>query len=254
MLKKRSQKKIGTFRDYFQMIVEVMLFVFFINAFLLQTYVIPTPSMENSMLVGDHLLMDKVSYSGYLNGFDRFFLPQVTIKRGMIIAFSGPSEIYGNKTVKNLVKRVIALPGETIKLIDNKVFINGKPIHEPYACFKEGGGIADFPPEFPDFWHHKFPDGYRAFVVDTDLGKAFLVPEGHYFCMGDNRNNSFDSRGWGPLPEKYILGKPWRVYWSYDSTSSEYLNAGFVDKVKDFFRTILNFFSKTRWERTFKKY
>lgn len=262
MLKKKTdiqanqpgQKMPGAMREYCQLLIEVMLFIFFINTFLLQTYVIPSPSMEDSMLIGDHLLVDKVSYSPFINGLDRFFLPRVTMKRGMIVAFSGPSEINRGKPAKNLVKRVIALPGETIKIIDNSVFIDGKLIAEPYACFKGGGGIANFPPEFPDFWHYEFPHKYRTSVVDTPIGKAFKVPGDHYFCMGDNRDHSFDSRGWGPLPGTYIIGRPWRIYWSYASTGSEYLHSGFIERVKDFFRTVLHFFSGTRWERTFKKY
>ncbi|UCH94264.1 MAG: signal peptidase I [Candidatus Aminicenantes bacterium] len=244
----------GQFKDFVKLSVEVILFIFFINTFLLQTYVIPSSSMENSMLIGDHLLVDKVRYSRSLCGIDGIFLPQVPIGRGMIVTFSGPSEINHGQKAKNLVKRVIALPGDTIKILNNKVFINGEPIDEPYACFKGLGGIAYFPPASQGFWHHEFPRKYRDSLVDTPQGKAFLVPEGHYFCMGDNRNNSFDSRSWGPLPENYIIGRPWRIYWSYASTSSDYLEQGTLEKIKDFFRTIFNFFSKTRWERTFKKY
>jgi signal peptidase I len=242
------------FKDFFKLMVEVLLFIFFINTFLLQTYVIPSPSMENSMLVGDHLLVDKVKYSRSFSGVDGFFLPQVPIRRGTIVTFSGPNEINHGEEAKNLVKRVIALPGEAIKVIDNRVFINGKCLDEPYVYFKGMGGISNFPSEFPGIWHREFPRKYRDMVVDTPLGKAFLVPPGHYFCMGDNRNNSFDSRSWGPLPENLIIGSPWRIYWSYASDSSDYFESGVLHKIKDFFITILNFFSKTRWERTFKKY
>jgi signal peptidase I len=242
------------FKDFIKLMAEVLLFIFFINTFLLQTYVIPSPSMENSMLVGDHLLVDKVKYSRSFNRGDSFFLPQVPIQRGMIVTFSGPSEINRGKEAKNLVKRVIALPGETIKIINNRVFINGIFLDEPYVCFRGIGGNSNFPSEFPGFWHREFPRKYRDSVVDTPLGKAFLVPPGHYFCMGDNRNNSFDSRSWGPLPENYIIGSPWRIYWSYASTGSEYLESGILHKIKDFLITIFNFFSRTRWERTFKKY
>jgi signal peptidase I len=242
------------FKDFLKLIAEVLLFIFFINTFLLQTYVIPSPSMENSMLVGDHLLVDKVKYSSSFSSVDGFFLPQVPIRRGTIVTFSGPSEINRGEEAKNLVKRVIALPGETIKIINNRVYINGKPLDEHYVCFKGIGGAANFPLEFPGFWHREFPRKYRDSVVNTPLGKAFLVPRGHYFCMGDNRNNSFDSRSWGPLPENYIIGSPWRIYWSYASTNSDYLESGIFHKIKDFFVTLFNFFSKTRWERTFKKY
>ena len=248
----RAEK--GQFKEFFKLIVEVLIFIFFINTFLLQTYVIPSQSMENSMLIGDHLLVNKVKFSRALGAVDGVFLPQSPIRRGMIVTFSGPNEINHGQEAKNLVKRVIALPGETIKIIDNQVFINGEPISEPYTCFKGSGGIEYFPPDFPGLWYHEFPRQFRDSLVETPLGKAFLVPEGHYFCMGDNRNNSFDSRCWGPLPENYIIGSPWRIYWSYSSTSHDYLEAGVVDKIKDFFVTLINFFPRTRWERTFMKY
>jgi len=255
-IKNREENRVeqGQFKDFFKLIIEVLLFIFFINTFLMQTYVIPSQSMENSMLIGDHLLVNKVKFSRALGKIDGLFLPQVHIKRGMIVTFSGPNEINHGEEAKNLVKRVIGLPGETIKIIDNQVFINGKPISEPYACYKGGGGVGYFPPEFPGLWHPAFPVKYRKSLVDTPIGTAYLIPHGHYFCMGDNRNNSFDSRSWGPLPERYIIGSPWRVYWSYASTSNDYRKSGFVNKIKDFFFTIMNFFPKTRWERTFLKY
>jgi signal peptidase I len=241
-------------KDFFKLAVEVAIFIFFVNTFLLQTYVIPSPSMENSMLIGDHLLVDKVKYSHSLGKLDGVLLPQQPIRRGMIITFSGPAEINRGEPAKNLVKRVIGLPGDTLKIIDNRVFINGKVITEPYVSLKGYSVLANFPPAQPGYWHREFPRQYRDCVVDTRLGKAFLVPEGHYFCMGDNRNNSFDSRSWGPLPGDYIVGSPWRVYWSFASKGSDYLDTGTVRKVRDFFHTLFNFFSKTRWERTFKKY
>jgi signal peptidase I len=244
----------GQFKDFLKLMAEVLLFIFFINTFLMQTYVIPSPSMENSMLVGDHLLVDKVKYSRSLSSVDRFFLPQVPIRRGTIVTFSSPSEINRGEAAKNLVKRVIALPGETIKIVDNCVYINGKILDEPYVCYKGRGWRSNFPPEFPAFWHREFPRKYRDSVVYTSLGKVFLVPPGHYFCMGDNRDNSFDSRCWGPLPENYIIGSPWRIYWSYSSTSDDYLELGILQKIKKFFVTIFNFVPRTRWERTFKKY
>lgn len=252
--KKRKEKDTISIRGMAAVVAEVVMFVFFVHAFLLQTYVIPTPSMENSMLIGDHLVVDKVGYSRSLNSVDGFLLPHVKIKRGMIVTFLGPNEINTNHPVKNLVKRVIGLPGDTVKVVNDNVYVNGDRLYEPYACFKSGGGISNFPPRFEGAWHPAFPEKFRDSVVMTPIGKAFLVPKGHYFCMGDNRNNSFDSRGWGPLPESYIIGRPWRVYWSFASTARDYQDTGMVGKVKDFFRTIFNFFTKTRWERTFKKY
>jgi signal peptidase I len=249
-----KKQGVTAFREYLELIAEVVIFVFFINAFLLQTYVIPSSSMEDTMLVGDHLFVDKVAYSQSLGYIDRLFLPQHPIERGMIVTFSGPYEINNGMEPKNLVKRVIALPGDTIRVDRGLVFVNNKMINEPYRVFKDRPPMDIFPPDNPFRWHSEFPRKFRDSLVDTLQGKAFKVPEGYYFCMGDNRNHSFDSRAWGPVPAQYIIGKPWRVYWSYESTSSEYLTPGFMHKIKDFFSTIANFFTKTRWNRTFKKY
>jgi signal peptidase I len=254
LLKEDKVKGTSLIREYFELIAEVIIFVFFINAFLLQSYVIPSSSMEKTMLIGDHLLVDKVCYSQAVGGIDRILLPQVKIKSGMIVTFTGPNEIYNKRKEKNLVKRIVATPGDTIKIAEEKVYINGKLIEEPYVNFKGIKPRDQFPPESPLNWHYEFPRKFRESIVDTEIGKAYKVPEGHYFVMGDNRNFSFDSRFWGPLPKDLIIGKPWRVYWSFESTSSDYMTPGVKHGLKDFFHTITNFFSKTRWERTFKKY
>ncbi|MCU0287875.1 MAG: signal peptidase I [Acidobacteria bacterium] len=252
--KEEKKREISIFREYFELISEVIIFVFFVNAFLLQTYVIPSSSMEDTMLIGDHLIVDKVAYSKSLGSLDNIFLPQRPLERSMIVTFSGPFEINKGLEAKNLVKRVIALPGDTIRVDRDKTYINGQEISEPYKVYKDRPAMDIFPPDNEYRWHPEFPIKFKNSLVDTPNGKAFLVPQGYYFCMGDNRNHSFDSRSWGPVPEQYIIGKPWRVYWSYESTYNEYMTPGFVHKLKDLFNTIINFYKKTRWKRTLLKY
>jgi hypothetical protein len=99
----------------------------------------------------------------------------------------------------------------------------------------------------------EFCERFKDSLIDVDGQKGFKMPEGYYFCMGDNRDHSYDSRFWGPVPIDYIIGKPWRIYWSYESTTDEYLTPGIEHKIKDLAMTVVNFFSKTRWERTIKK-
>lgn len=242
----KKPREVSIFREYFELIAETLIYVFFVMTFLLQSFVIPTGSMEDTLLVGDHLFVDKVAYSRSLGGIDRLFLPQTPIERGMIVTFKAPHEMD-----KEYVKRVIALPGETIQLIDKQVYIDGKPLEEPYTFYKGGGfSIDDFP---TDQWHYYFPYPFRLQVVDTPQGKAFKVPENHYFCMGDNRDDSLDSRYWGPVPAQYIIGKPWRIFWSYQSTRHEYIDITPLDKMKDLAKTIINFIPKTRWNRTIRK-
>lgn len=275
---KKKAKETGGIREYVDMILEVLVLVFFINAFLLQSQAIPTPSMVDTMLIGDHLLVDKVALSPSLGKWDRFLYPHLDIERGMIITFKGPAEME-----KDYVKRVIALPGETIFIRDKKVYINTKPIEEPYLYF-EGEYKEDFGDNFPLVtariidqignksylpFYMKDAEGRLDYHASAKLCKrfdkcvtwdetlqtrVFKVPAGHYFCMGDNRDNSYDSRFWGPVPEEYIIGKPWRIYWSYESTTDEYLNPGLLHKIKSLFKTVINFVGKTRWNRTFMKF
>ncbi|MGE5343295.1 MAG: signal peptidase I [Candidatus Omnitrophota bacterium] len=218
-----NQDNRGLFHESLEMISETLLYVFFVMTFLLQSFVIPTGSMLENILIGDHILVDKVAYSPSLGNIDRLMLPHLHIQRGMIVTFKSPPDLE-----KEYVKRVIALPGERIKIINKKVYINGKMLNEPYTYFKDPN----------------IEEGQR------DNFSEFLVPAGHYFCMGDNRDNSYDSRYWGTVPAEFIIGKPWRVYWSYDSSTEEYLTSDFWYKVKDIGKTLVGFISKTRWNRT----
>jgi len=223
---KKPEREISLYRVYFELITETLVYVFFVMTFLLQSFVIPTGSMQDNILIGDHILVDKVAYSYSFGILDGFMFPQLKIKRGMIVTFKSPAEMD-----KEYVKRVIGLPGETIKIINKKVYINGEPQDEPFTFYKD--------PHIENSYRDNFPE--------------FKIPENHYFCMGDNRDNSYDSRFWGPVPAHYIIGKPWRIYWSYESTTDEYLTPGFWQKIKDIGKTFWNFFTKTRWERTIMK-
>lgn len=223
---KKNERKSGSFRENFELITETLIYVFFVMTFLLQSFVIPTGSMEDNILVGDHILVDKVAYANSLGTLDSIMLPILEIKRGMIVTFKSPAELE-----KEYVKRVIGLPGERIKIVNKKVYINNKPLDEPYTFFKD--------PNIQTSYRDNLPE--------------FKVPENYYFCMGDNRDNSYDSRFWGAVPADFIIGKPWRVYWSYESTTDEYLTPGFWYKIKDLAKTIINFIPKTRWTRMLKE-
>ena len=260
LLKARRQE-IGVFREYLELIAEVLIYVFFVMTFLLQSFVIPTGSMETNLLIGDHLLVNKVAYSRSLGFLDRLLLPQEKVKQGMIVTFKSPEDLD-----KQYVKRVIGEPGDVIKIIKRQVYVNGIPIEEKYKRHIDQKSYSfdnsddmhlilrdNFPLEKPYGLPPQYDWKFRENLVNTELGRAFQIPAGHYFCMGDNRDNSSDSRWWGPVPQEYIIGKPWRIYWSYESSTEEYLNTNILHKIKDIFKTIINFFSKTRWERTIKK-
>ena len=242
-----KERTVSVFREYFELIVEVLIFVFFLNTFLMQSFVIPSPSMENTLLIGDHLLVSKVAHSRSFSRLDNALLPQISIQRGMVVTFKAPPEMK-----KEYVKRVIGLPGDRLRISGKKVHINGRPLTEDYTVFTSVDYRAEFPPQNNYDWDSKFPFHLRQTRKNTDNSLDYIVPQGHYFCMGDNRDRSFDSRFWGPVPADYIVGKPWRIYWSYESNSDEYLTPGFIHKVKDLALTAVRFFTHTRWDRTVK--
>jgi signal peptidase I len=247
---KKSKSKLS---ENIGMLLEVLVVVFFANAFLVQAFAIPTSSMETTMLIGDHILVDRVAYSRSLSPVDGLLLPQVKISRGMKLAFKSPPEIKaGNLARLYYVKRIIGLPGEVLKVVDNQVYIDGRPIEEPYKNLSAPPAVSpNFPPETEFGWPAEFPKEYRACVVDTPMGKGFKIPEKHYFCMGDNRNVSADSRIWGPLPADCIVGKPWRAYWSTDVSTEDMLGKNVLVRAKDF---VTGVFTKTRWNRILMKY
>ena len=207
----------------YRLICEILLFIFFVNTFLLQSFVIPSGSMQNNLLIGDHLLVDKFSYAQSVGWLDARIFPSQPIARGSIVTFKSPVE-----PGKEYVKRVVGLPGERIRIEGNIVYINDRPLKEAYVHFLEGR---------PGQFH-----GETMSEVE--------IPDHSYFCMGDNRWNSSDSRFWGPVHRDLIVGRPWLVYWSYESDRDEYIGGNLFSKIKDLALTVVNFISKTRWERT----
>ncbi len=216
-----------------------LLLYLFATTTLVQAYVVPTGSMEGNILVGDHMLVDRVAFADP-GPFGRHILPYRDVQRGDIVAFLYPEDIR-----QTYVKRVIGLPGDRIHLEDGQVIRNGRRLEEPYTQH-----IATFPDPYRD----NFPQSPEAFT--TPRGRDMLehhvqngeliVPPGALFALGDNRENSLDSRYWGLVPRSYVVGKPLLVYWSYDAPTAdlEEWSVGHVIDVAE------HFFTRTRWNRT----
>ncbi len=245
--KVKKERTVSVLREYFELIVETLIYVFFVNTFLLQSFVIPTASMEKTLLIGDHLLVNKVAYARSLSPLENTLLPLVTIQRGMVVTFKAPPDME-----KEYVKRVIGMPGDRLRIRGKQVYINDRPLDETYVRFTSVENGTEFPPQNYYDWYFQFPYDLRQTQKNPDGSLEYIVPADHYFCMGDNRDNSFDSRFWGPVPADYIVGKPWRIYWSYQSESEEYLTPGIIYKIKDLALTVVHFFTRTRWDRTVK--
>jgi signal peptidase I len=225
--------KKSTLREYFESIVIAVILALFIRTFVVQAFKIPTGSMENNLLIGDHLLVNKFVFGPTETGAERTLLPVGTIKRRDIIVFKYPEE-----PDRDFIKRVIGLPGETVEVREKKVYINGTALDEPYVHF-----LA--PASAPSELHE-----VTSFDVRERFGPV-TVPADQYFMMGDNRDNSADSRYWGFLRRDYIKGKALVIYWSYQAEREDYQDESAGATVKGLVSVFAHFFTRTRWDRMF---
>ena len=217
-------------REYFESIVIAVILALFVRTWVVQAFKIPTGSMENNLLIGDHLLVNKFVFAPTTGALDRTMLPVRDIRRGDVVVFKYPDE-----PERDFIKRVIGLPGETLELRNKKVYINGQPLDEPYVHFLEPASDAQ---------------EITSFDVRERYGPV-TVPDGQYFVMGDNRDNSQDSRYWGFLPRNYIKGKALMIYWSYESGRDDYMDDGLGATIRRLGSVVVHFFTRTRWERIF---
>jgi signal peptidase I len=218
-----------------------IIILLFATSTIAQPFVIPTASMESTLMTGDHLVVDKLAYSphGALAGR---VLPYGDVKFRDIIVFRFPPDIS-----QTYVKRVIGLPGDRIRIEGKEIYRNGVKLVEPYVQHIDSFRVPyrdDFPSTLVPVG--TYPAGLRMLAENVRDGEV-IVPGGKYFAMGDNRDDSSDSRYWGFVPRENIIGKPLLVYWSYEAPTSDLTgySAGHILDVAT------HFFTKTRWNRTF---
>jgi signal peptidase I len=219
----------------------------FIITFIVQAFQIPSESMENTLLIGDYLLVDKSRYGG--GGFGDAIMPYRPIRHGDIIVFKYPVD-----PSQHFVKRVIGTPGDRVRLVNRRVYVNGIAQQEPYVHYLGRGPDAfrdDFPrvnlpvPDLEGDWWMEM----KKLVEDGQL----IVPEGSYFVMGDNRDDSKDSRYWGFVPRENIVGRPLLIYWSVRNMDDEMADSPTAgDKLLHFAYAATHLWQITRWDRTFR--
>ena len=226
---------------------------------LLQAFVIPSGSMENTLLVGDHVLVDKLIYAPS-DAVTQHLLPYRDVQRGDIIVFHKPVPEPDGTYMDYLVKRCIGIPGDRIHLRNGIVYLNGVAQNEPYAAMPVNDGDPqhafnlyrdDFPSIPPDpndthvtpSWMVDLPNH----IVDGDL----VVPPGFVFAMGDNRTKSLDGRYWGFVPRENIVGRPLFVYWSFQTPADQIDKTSLPDRIGFMGHILLHIFDQTRWSRTF---
>lgn len=228
--------------------VTILLLLFTTTA-IAQPYVIPTGSMEDNLLVGDHLFVDKLAYSP-AGTISRHLLPYQEPKHGDIIVFRYPPDVS-----QTLVKRLIGVPGDRLKIVNGIVFRNGIRLNEPYVYHKYAydPALDNFPN--PCCRPVKEESALRAqqAMLERDVRNGeVVVPENFYFGMGDNRDNSSDSRYWGFIPRDNIIGKPFLIYWSYRAPTEDLIGESAGSLLTHAIDLGEHFFTRTRWNRTFK--
>lgn len=244
-----SEKLIGdTWSATVQSVAGTVAIAVFVVTFLAQAFTIPSESMEQTLLIGDYLLVDKLCYG--TGGIWQRLLPYRNVRRGDIIVFHypvNPSQAF--------VKRVVAIPGDRLRLINKRVYINDTPLNEPYVQYITNVRSPyrdDFPrTDVPDYsvdarWWKEMP----KLVENHQL----IVPEGHYFVLGDNRDDSQDSRYWGFVPRRNIIGRPMVIYWSSSGLNNDLTGSPTAgDRLYHFAYAVTHVFQITRWGRTFRR-
>lgn len=224
------------FREYAEALLIAAIFLRFANTFVLQTFYIPSGSMEETLLVGDHLFVNQFIYGPHPTALEKSILPSREVQRGDIVVFRSPRE-----PGIDVVKRCIGVGGDTVQVVGKQLYLNGKRVDD--TAFAVHQDPKTYPPDDP----YLPPE-----AQGRDTFGPVQVPPNHYFLMGDNRDKSYDSRYWGPLPAHLVKGRALFIYWSYGGKTSDGQWRGYGEKMRDLAETAVGFFTKTRWGRTFR--
>jgi signal peptidase I len=221
-------------REYLEALLIAVIFAAFARTYVVQAFKIPSGSMERNLLIGDHILVNKFIYGPARWSVERALLPLREVRRGDVVVFKFPQD-----PSRDFIKRAVGLPGDTIEIVDKRLYLNGKRVRdESYV------------------WHSDPVVYPRATFFNSNQHRdnfgPYTVPPGGYFCLGDNRDNSRDSRFWYTVPESYLKGRAFMVYWSFAGEAEPAEWPGLRNRLRHFFAVAFNFFSQTRWGRTFR--
>jgi len=219
--------------DYLEALLVAVIFATFARTYVVQAFKIPTGSMEQNLLVGDHILVNKMTFGAAPTSLERVVLPQRVVRRGDVVVFRFPLD-----PSRDFIKRCIGLPGDEIEIRDKFLYVNDKPVDE-------SGYVAHSDPRtYPSSVFLSADYRYR------DNFGPYTVPAGEVFVMGDNRDDSHDSRFWGTVPMSFIKGRALLVYWSFESTERFTEWPGYARRFRQLIEVLLRFPVRTRWERT----
>ena len=222
-------------REYLEAFLIAVIFAIFARTYVVQAFKIPSGSMEQNLLIGDHILVNKFIYGPAASALERSLLPLRPIRRGDVVVFKFPED-----PARDFIKRCVGLPGDRVEMRDKRLFINGDLVEDDAYTYHVDRRVFSTSRYYPS-------DKRRR-----DNFEPKLVPDASYFCLGDNRDNSNDSRFWGPVPAANVKGRALVVYWSFESAGDGGAWPGLLGKLEQLGRVAASFFSKTRWDRTFR--
>ena len=244
----QSEKSVGTRRRHEgwlalpQFLLSAIVIVLFVVTFVMQAFQIPSASMEKTLMVGDYIMVDKVHYGN--GGRWQHLLPYRDIQRGDIIVFRYPVN-----PSQHFVKRVIALPGDHLRMENKVVWVNGHQLTEHYAVY-DSESHSRFPPGLS---YEQISGNWTVQLQSVVQGNEVIVPENSYFVLGDNRDDSSDSRSWGFVPRENVVGRPWLIYFSVAATPGGMETAEAADgKLRGLIFTVRHLWEYVRWDRTMR--
>ena len=244
--KVKPEKKRETPMEFIASMSVVLVVGLFIITYCLQAFEIPSSSMENTLLIGDHVFVDRDTMGPRTRWMP--LIPYHRIQRGDIVVFLSPAEpgLY-------VVKRIIAIPGDRLHLRDGVVYLDGQKQNEPYVLHNGSyNPYRDNFPAVPPGDSNSVTPEWRLTIGSYSEGGDLVVPPDSYFAMGDNRDVSYDSRYWGFIPRENVIGRPMFIYWSFETPPGQYMKTSLGDRVAFMARVVFHFFDMTRWHRMFK--
>jgi signal peptidase I len=241
-----KHKRTSTTREYVDSLLVTVILALFGTTFLVQAFKIPSSSMERTLLVGDHLLVNKFIFADTQDAGWRL-LPYRTVRRHDIIVFKYPFPPY-----QHFVKRVVGMPGDRLKIVERTVYVDGVPLEEDFTIQQRpplpGSFQDNFPPSM-NYIPYSIDNGWDREIALWTEGDELLIPPDKYFVMGDNRDNSQDSRYWGFVDRKNVIGRPLLIYWSFNSRAPNSRFSPETATPASAWDNLLRFFSRARWGR-----
>jgi len=245
----QAEKPRETTVEFLASLAAVLVTGLFIITFIVQAFEIPSSSMENTLLIGDHVFVNREQFAPQTRWLGPI-LPYRQIHHGDIVVFLSPAEpgLY-------VVKRIIGIPGDRLHLRDGVVYRNGEKLNEPYVIHQGGENSYNpyrdnFPAVAPTEFNNVTPEWALALPQHLQ-GDDVVIPPNSYFGMGDNRDVSLDSRYWGFIPQENVIGRPMFIYWSFETPAGQYLEREVSQRVGFLIHVVIHFFDETRWRRTF---